>query len=168
MEETNKNKDRLDLFFGTDDFDQEIEYGMEYYENDTRFRITLHRVDVINSKTHKLYGQAKPGEKQFLPAVELNVWVNFSGENTYNKKEMGLKTNHIESFLFNVYDKELDKHGIELRRGDFFAYHHGDRLRYYEIDKVSYVNEQSQTMAGQKPYFKRVTGVPVKEDIIKL
>src|SRR5690606_4968556 len=107
----------------------------------------------------------KPRNKKLFPPVELSVWVNFSNEQTRWMSDGEIARSDIDSFIFNIYNKELDEKNIELNRGDYFSFDHGDRIRYYEIETINFVNSQSQTMVGHKPYYKRVVSKPVKEDV---
>jgi hypothetical protein len=157
---------RMQKFFSEKDFNLEIDLGREYYREDTNFTITYYKVNVIESKTHKLYGNAKPSQKRFFKPVDLVVAISFSNANTKNMSNGGIIRQDVDNFTFSVYNDELTEKNITLDRGDYFSYDHGDKTRYYEVTDISFINDISQTIGGYKPYYKKVVGIPVKEDVV--
>ena len=71
-----------------------------------------------------------------------------------------------------VFESHLDwikiREELEIDRGDIIEYNmSGEKNRYYEVESANnVVDETSKTIGGFKPYWKRITGVPVKEDVV--
>lgn len=158
----------MDMFFREEDFSLEISMGREYYQNDTRYTILYYAVDVINTKSHRLYGETPPEQKRFLTPKELTIMPNFSGAQSQNMEEGGVVRQDVNSFEFSVYMQELDENKVQLKRGDFFSYDHGDRRRFYEVSEINFIQNMSQSMGGQKPYFYSVKAIPAKKDSVNL
>lgn len=156
------------MFFREEEFSLEISMGREYYNNDTRYTILYYPVDVINSKSHKLYGETPPEQKQFLTSKELTIMPNFSGARSENMSEGGIVRQDVDSFNFSVYIQELEDKSVKLKRGDFFSYDHGDRKRFYEVSDINFVQDIGQNMVGQKPYYYSIKAVPAKKDAVNL
>ena len=56
---------------------------------------------------------------------------------------------------------------MDISRGDIVEYNmSGEKKRYYEVESANNVTDETKkTIGGFAPYWKRVTGVPVKEDV---
>ena len=43
----------------------------------------------------------------------------------------------------------------------------GEKNRYYEVESANNVTDETKkTIGGFKPYWKKISGVPVKEDVV--
>ncbi len=69
----NLNEDRFGLFLSQESIDLEITYGQHYLTSDSVHYINLYRINIIETKVHQLYGQAKPQDRKYLPPVKLRV-----------------------------------------------------------------------------------------------
>ena len=69
---------------------------------------------------------------------------------------------------FGVYLKELEEKQLEINRGDYIEYNmSGEKSRFYEVESANNVSDETKkSIGGFKPYWKRITGVPVKEDVV--
>ena len=161
-------EERYGLFMDSDMFELEIDFGREYLKNDVNYVINYHKINVTTTKTHKLYGQTKPQDKSFFPPVKLNAMVNIADTTNEFYTEGGAVNQQTGNITVNVYLKELKEKNLEVNRGDIIEYNlSGERPRYYEVEDAQNVADvTSQTIAGFKPYWKRIIAVPVKEDVI--
>jgi hypothetical protein len=173
---TRKRKDFIDreesrygLFMNEDSFDLDIMYGRHYVENDVVFRISLYRINIIESKSHDLYGQSKPKDKKYFAPVELHGMVDIDDgeQNNYGDEQGGIVREDTGKLKFGIYLEELNEKKTEINRGDLVAWNQsGEKIRYYEVDKASNVTDQTtNTIAGMRPYYKLVEAFPVKEDV---
>jgi len=159
---------RYGLFMTDSSFDVDIMFGRHYLNNDVNYKVTIHRVDAIKSKTHKLYGEAKAGDKKFMKPVILDSLVEIADGETKFLANDGIFRDDTGPITVKVYLKELEEKRVEINRGDILEYNiSGEKPRYYEVtDAQNVVDITSQTIASFKPYWKRVAGVPAKEDVV--
>ena len=85
----------------------------------------------------------------------------------YGRGEGGISRDDTGEIRVSVYLKELERNQVDVDRGDIIEYNmSGENPRYYEIENAQNVTDTtSQTIAGFKPYWKLIVGVPVKEDV---
>lgn len=164
-----REENRYGLFMSENSFNLEIMYGRNYIKNDVVHEIKIHKINVIESKTHKLYGQAKAKDKKFMPPVRINAMITVENQEQtyYGEGQGGITRDDTGKLEFGVYMQELEEKKLEIDRGDIIEYNmSGERARYYEIENAQNVSDvTSQTIAGFKPYYKLITGVPIKEDV---
>lgn len=157
------------LFMDDNSFNLDIDYGRHYLDNDSVHRIKLYRINVIKSKSHSLYGQAKASDKEYFPPIVLTIMPSV-GENEqsyYGDNEGGITREDTGKLIFGVYIDELNEKNIEISRGDIVEYNmSGNKNRYYEIEYAQNVDDTTNmTRGGYKAYWKKIIGTPVKEDV---
>jgi len=164
----NLEHERYGLFMSENSFNLDISIGREYLKSDVNYKVKIHKINVIESKVHKLYGQAKPSDKKFFPPVELHALVEINDTEQKNYTDGGAVRDDITSIVVNVYLQELAEKNIEILRGDIIEYNmSGERPRYFEVENAQNVTDvTSQTIANFKPYWKKITAIPVKEDVL--
>jgi len=160
---------RYGLFMNENSFDLDVMYGEHYLETDVNYFVLIHKINIIETQVHDLYGQAKSRDKKYLPAVKINVMINIDEKDGdyYAGGEGGISRDDTGNLKIGIYLNELDRNKLEIDRGDVIEFNQsGDRSRYYEVESAqNVVDSTQQTIAGFKPYWKRVIAVPVKEDI---
>jgi len=166
---SDSEENRFGLFMNKNSFNLEIMYGRNYLEQDVLHELKVHRINIIESKVHNLYGQAKAKDKKFMPPVTINVMINVEDEKQayYGNSQGGIVREDTGDLIFGVYLEELKEKNLEINRGDIVEYNmSGERPRYYEVEDAQNVTDvTSQTIAGMLSYWKRVISVPVKEDV---
>jgi len=164
-----REENRYGLFMSENSFNLDIMYGRNYLQNDVVHEIKVYRINILESKSHKLYGQAKSKDKKFMTPVKINamVGVEDSEQKFYGEGEGGISRDDTGVLNFGVYIQELKEKNLEVNRGDIIEYNmSGENPRYYEVEKANNViDTTSQTIAGFAPYWKLIVGVPVKEDV---
>jgi hypothetical protein len=164
------DEQRHGLFMNKKSYDLEIFYGREYIKNDINQWFNLYRVNILETKTHSLYSQSKAKDIQYFPPIRLNAMIEV-GESTQNYygDSKGIVRDDVGKIEISIYLKELEERNIEINRGDIIEYNiSGDKNRYWEVDNANNVTDTTNnTIAGFKPYMRKITGVPVKEDIVK-
>jgi hypothetical protein len=160
---------RYGLFMSENSFDLDIEYGRNYLQTDNAQKVKIHKINVVTSKSHQLYGQAKTKDKKFFPPVEISVMVTVEGnkQNYYGDNPGGITREDSGNIVFGVYLKELEEKELIIDRGDIVEYNlSGLKNRFYEIENAENVTDTTdKTIGGFKSYWKKVTAVPVKEDV---
>jgi len=162
--------DRMGLFMTDNSFHLDMMYGQNFLQTDNAQKVKLHKINVVKTKTHDLYGQAKTKDKKFMPPVTLSVMITVAdgSQEYYGGNAGGITRDDTGALTFGVYLTELEDKGVDFDRGDIIEYNlSGDKDRYYEIEDMNSVTaETSKTLGGFKNYWKRVSAVPVKEDVV--
>jgi hypothetical protein len=161
---------RMGLFMTDNSFDLDVMYGRNYLQTDNAQEVIIHKINIIETKSHALYGQAKTKDKKFMTPVRISVMVNVETgkQEFYGGNAGGIARDDTGAITFGVYLKELEEKQLEIDRGDIIEYNmSGEKSRYYEVESANNVtDETNKTIGGFKTYWKRVTGVPVKEDVV--
>jgi hypothetical protein len=168
----NLEENRMGLFMTNNSFDLDVMYGRNYLETDNAQEIILHKINILETagSAHKLYGQTKTKDKKFMSPVRLKVMVNVedSKQENYGGNPGGIARDDAGNIVFGIYLKELEEKEVEIDRGDIVEYNmSGQKNRYYEVENANNVTDETKkTIGGFKTYWKKITGVPVKEDVV--
>ena len=161
---------RYGLFMSENSIDLDIEYGRNFLQTDNAQKVKIHKINVVTSKSHDLYGQTKNKDKKFFPPIEINVMITIESNNQsfYGDNPGGIVREDTGNIVFGVYLKELEEKEIVINRGDIVEYNlSGLKNRFYEVENAENVTDTTdKTIGGFKSYWKKVTGIPVKEDIV--
>jgi len=161
---------RMGLFMNDNSFELDVMYGRNFLQTDNAQRVKIYKINLIETKTHSLYGQTKQKDKKFMPPVEISAIVTIEAgkQEYYGGNQGGIARDDSGNISFGVYLKELEEKHLEIDRGDIIEYNmSGEKNRYYEVESANNVtDETNKTIGGFKPYWKRITGVPVKEDVV--
>jgi hypothetical protein len=164
-----REEQRYGLFMNEKSFNIDVMFGRNYLKTDVVHRIKVYKVNVIESKSHALYGQAKASDKKYFApvAVDAMITVEDQEQSFYGNSEGGIVRDDTGPITVGIYLDELKEKKLEVDRGDIIEYNmSGERDRYYEVENAqNVVDSTSQTIAGFKPYWRQITAVPVKEDI---
>ena len=166
-----REESRYGLFMSENSFNLDIDYGLHYINNDVIHEVYVHKINIIESKAHKLYGQAKTKDKKFMPPVKISVMIDIGdSEQSYygNTQGGGIVRDDTGKLNIGVYLKELEEKNLEIDRGDIIEYNlSGERPRFYEVENAqNVVDTTKQTIGGFRPYWKLIIAVPVKEDVV--
>jgi hypothetical protein len=166
----NIQDDRMGLFMNDNSFDLDVMYGRNFLQTDNAQKVKLHKINIIETKTHDLYGQAKANDKKFMSPITLNVMISVadSEQEYYGNSQGGITRDDTGKLVFGVYIQELDEKQAIIDRGDIIEYNlSGEKNRFYEVENANNVTDETQkTIGGFKPYWRKVTCVPVKEDVV--
>ena len=161
---------RYGLFMTDNSFDLDVMYGRNYLDTDNAQEVILHKINIIETKTHNLYGQAKTKDKKFFAPVKLKVMVTLEDgkQENYGGNQGGIARDDVGNIRFGIYLKELEEKQVEIDRGDIIEYNlSGQKNRYFEVYSANNVTDETKkTIGGFKSYWKLVIGVPVKEDVV--
>jgi len=162
--------ERMGLFVTNNSIDLDIMLGRNFLQTDNAQEVTIHKINVTETKTHSLYGQSKTKDKKFFAPVRISVMVNVEEgkQSYYGDNQGGISRDDSGNISFGVYLKELEEKQLEINRGDYIEYNmSGERSRFYEVESANNVSDETKkSIGGFKPYWKRITGVPVKEDVV--
>lgn len=162
--------DRYGLFMSDNSFALDVMYGKNFLQTDNAQTIILHKINIIETKVHSLYGQAKTKDKKFIAPVQLSIMITVADgtQENYGDNPGGIARDDTGPLSFGIYLSELKEKGVEIDRGDILEYNlSGEKNRFYEVESANNVtDETSKTIGGFKPYWKRITAIPVKEDVV--
>ncbi len=161
---------RMGLFMTDNSFNLDIMYGRNYLETDNVQEVIIHKINILNTKSHALYGQTKTKDKKFLPPVRIKVMITVEEgkQGYYGANPGGITRDDSGNIRFGVYLKELEEKQIEIDRGDIIEYNlSGEKNRFYEVESANNVtDETNKTIGGFKSYWKKIIGVPVHGDSV--
>jgi hypothetical protein len=164
------NEHRYGLFVNKDSIDLDILYGRHFISNDNTQEIILYRINVIESKSHALYGQSKASDKKYFPPVTLLglVKIEDSKQENYGGNPGGIVRDDTGNLTFSIYLDELREKNVDISRGDIIGYNmSGSKTRYYEVENANVVSDEtSKTIGGFVNYWKKVIATPAKSDVI--
>jgi len=167
---TDIENNRMGLFMTDNSFDLDVMYGRNFLQTDNAQTVIIHKINLLQTKVHNLYGQAKTSDKKFMPPVQISVMVTIDDgkQEYYGGNAGGIARDDSGNISFGVYLKELEEKQLEIDRGDIIEYNmSGEKNRYYEIESANNVTDETKkTIGGFKPYWKKIVGVPVKEDVV--
>jgi len=167
---TDLDNERYGLFMTQNSFDLDVMYGRNFLQTDNVQEVIIHKIDAIQTKVHALYGQAKTKDKKFMRPVRISVMVTVEDgkQEYYGNNPGGIVRDDTGNITFGVYLKELEDKKVTIDRGDIVEYNiSGEKNRFYEVESANNVTDTtSKTIGGFKSYWKRITGVPVKEDVV--
>jgi hypothetical protein len=163
------NEHRYGLFMSDESFDLDIMYGRTWLVSDNVQEVYIHKINIIETKTHSLYGQTKATNKKFFTPVKISAFVKVdpNQQSNYGDEKNGIPRNDTGNITLNIYLKELEEKDLVIDRGDIIQYNmSGEKNRYYEVDNAMNVTDSSEnTRGGFRTVIRKVTGVPVKEDM---
>ncbi|MFW6246624.1 MAG: hypothetical protein ACOC22_00410 [bacterium] len=166
----NLQDERYGLHMTNNSYNLQVMYGRNYLRTNNNQVVKIHKINVIESKSHKLYGQAKAKDKVFMPPVSISVMINVEDgqQSFYGDNVGGIVRDDSGNLTFGVYLEELKEKKISIDRGDIVEYNmSGEKARYYEVESANkVVDTTAKTIGGFKPYFRKVISVPVKEDVV--
>lgn len=64
---------RMGLFMTDNSFDLDVMYGRNYLETDNAQEVIIHKINILDTKSHALYGQTKTKDKNFFHLFELKL-----------------------------------------------------------------------------------------------
>ena len=161
---------RMGLFMTDNSFDLDVMYGRNYLDTDNAQEVILHKINIVETKSHNLYGQAKTKDKKFFAPVRLKVMITIEDgkQEYYGSNPGGISRDDTGNIRFGIYLKELEEKGVEIDRGDIIEYNlSGEKNRFYEVVSANNISDETKkTIGGFKSYWKLVFGTPVKEDVV--
>ena len=158
---------RLNKFFSQKDFELDIEMGREYTEGDLNMTVVLYKIDLINTNTDDVYGEADDEDIRFLPPVELKVILNLSSpENKAYNPDGSMRYVEHGNLVFGVYDTYLKEKGVDIDYGDYVLYPESETsFKYFTVSNDGKIfSDNAHTIGGYKGAFRSITCVPVDEN----
>ena len=149
---------RIGKFFGVEDYDLDISMGEEWLHGDMNFTLVLYRVNLQQTKTDDVYGEALSDGIKFLPPVEFKAFVQVMAPENKNLGSSKIEQTEPGNIRISVYQKHLDELDIEINYGDYIGYYETEnRVRYYTVNNDGrVVSDNKHTYAGYKPFYRTI------------
>lgn len=162
---------RLTKFYDNDEYQLDINMGMEFMESDINATIVLFRIDRKRTQIDDIYGESINEDLVFQTPIELNVVpeIENSENKTYNNNGT-LRYSQEGKLIFNVYKIQLEMKSIDITYGDYVGYQIDEKtIRYFQVTNDGKKDfDNKNTIMGYKPTFRRITCAPVDETDLKL
>lgn len=157
---------RLNKFFSEEDFNLEMDMGMEWQMGDMNFTVVLYRVDRQRTNNDDVYGEAIKDGIQFLAPIEVKGLVKIDAP--ANSDYGSSKLSQIEpgNMTFSVYQSHLDQLAVEISLGDYLGYYESeDKVRYYTVVNDGRItSDLKHTYGGYKKYYRTIIASPATMD----
>lgn len=157
---------RVGKFFGEEDFNLDIEMGMEYLGDDLNMSVVLYRIDRKRTKKDDIYGEAPKDGIVFMPPIEVKGIVQIAESSLKQLGNSKVEQKEPGNMKFSFYQKQLDDLKVELLKGDYLGYYvTEDKVRYYSVIDDGIVNmDNKHTYAGYKPFYRSVIATFVNKN----
>jgi hypothetical protein len=163
---SNMNKKRVPIkrntkFFGSDDFNLELEFAKEYLEQDANQTIILYRVDYSKTKVNDIYKEAQKDAIRFYNPIELPVIYEIDDAELKaygNKIQKGVYS-QTGKLKFSILISTLEEYDCDISRGDYIGVQIDSTHReYFTVTDDGRVNSMSNkfTMFGTKPFARTI------------
>ena len=148
-------------FYNQKDFNVDIRMSKEYINEDMGLFIYLFAVIVIESKKD-IYGESLPSEKEFADPVKLSAFVSMPPSEISKIGGPMVVIENVESIKLGIYLDELDKLGVDPKRGDYLLYDDNDVKRFYEINTITNMTTSNQ-MYNYKAFYNNISATYVRD-----
>ena len=148
-------------FYNQKDFEADVKMSKDYIDKDMGLSILLYQISITNSQKD-IYGESMPNEKEFVGPYKLSVFISIPPSEKTKIGGSMLINENVETVKLGVYIDELDKLGIDIKRGDFILFDDNDSKRFYEINTITNFTTSNQ-MYNYKAFYNDITATYVKE-----
>ena len=157
---------RLHKFFSEEDFNLEMDMGMEWQMGDMNFTVVLYRVDRQRTNNDDVYGEALKDSIQFLAPVELKGLVKIDVPTNQDYGNSKLSQIEPGNMTFSVYQSHLDQLAVDISLGDYLGYYESeDKVRYYTVVNDGRItSDLKHTYGGYKKYYRTIIAAPSTTD----
>ena len=156
---------RNNKFFSKEDFDFELELGMEYLQEDVNQSIILYEVDLEATNMNAVYKESNRNNIRFKTPKELTVIYEIEAPRTksYENKTSGGIYSINGNLKVGVFQKTINDQNCEIKRGDYIGIAiDSERMAYFVVTDDGKLNtDNAHTMWGTKPIFRSIEATPV-------
>lgn len=156
---------RNNKFFSKEDFDFELELGMEYLIEDINQSIILYEIDLEATNMNSIYKESDRNNIRFKVPKELIAIYEIEESRTKsydNKTSAGVYAIN-GNLKVGIFQKTLNEGNCEIKRGDYIGIVVDiDRMAYFVVTNDGKLNtDNAHTMWGVKPIFRTIEATPV-------
>jgi hypothetical protein len=162
---------RITKFYDDNEYQLDINMGLEFLESDINASIILFRVDRKRTQIDDLYGESINEDLVFHPPIEVMVVpeIDASENKTYNNNGT-LRYSQEGKLTFSIYNVQLEMKSIDITYGDYIGYQLNESTtRYFQVTNDGKKDfDNKNTIMGYKPTYRTITCAPVDETDLKL
>ena len=152
---------RNNKFFGKEDFDLELNFSMEYMEQDMNQTIILYEVDLEKTKVNSVYKEATKEAIRFKTPVEVPCVYEIQDAEMkpYDAKLVKGVYSKPGKLTFSVLNATLEEYNCDISRGDYIGVQiDTDKREYFTVTDDGRVASTSNkfTLFGTKPYARTI------------
>lgn len=152
-------------FFGRDDYNLEMEFAMEYMEQDANQTVILYQVDLSKTKVNDIYKEADKDAIRYLPPVEVPCVYEIQEAElqSYEKNKMKGMYAKPGKLIFSVLLKTFDELDIDIKRGDYVGVQiTPQRMEFFTVTNDGRVGmtANKNTIYGVAPYYRTIECAP--------
>lgn len=157
---------RISKFFSEDDFNFNVDVGMEYLHTDINMTLVLYRVDHDKTDNNSVYAEVGKDEVIFKTPVEFNGLVRIDDPKNSKYSNTNVRYNEPGNLTFTVYIKHLTELGIDINYGDYIGYPDDENtLRFYSVTNDGRINSGNKNkMFGYKPFYRTISCTIAQEN----
>lgn len=160
---------RNNKFFGKEDIDLELNFSMEYMEQDMSQTIILYEVDLEKTKVNSVYKEATKEAIRFKTPVEVPCIYSIEDAEMkpYDTKLVKGVYSKPGKLTFSVLIKTLEELECDIKRGDYIGVQITPEQRiYFTVNNDGKVQSfaNKNTMYGTKPYFRTIECSPIDKN----
>ena len=157
---------RLNKFFSEEDFNLDIDMGLEWQHGDMNFTVVLYRVDRQRTNNDDVYGEALSQGIKFLAPIELKGLVKIDAPTNSDLGSSRLSQIEPGNMTFSVYQSHLDQLAVDVALGDYLAYYETeDKVRYYSVVNDGRItSDMKHTYGGYKKFYRTIIASPATND----
>lgn len=148
-------------FYNQKDFEADIKMSKDYIDEDMALSVLLFQIN-ITSTQKDIYGESMPNEKEFANPVKLSVFISIPPSEKTKIGGSMLVNENVETVKLGVYIDEMEKLGIDIKKGDYILFDDNDTKRFYEINTITNFTTSNQ-MYNYKAFYNDITATYVKE-----
>lgn len=152
---------RNHFFFSEEEFELQMDIGMEYLNTQVNQTIVLYEVDLENSNLNSVYQEGNFEDISFKTPIELNVLYRLEEPElkSYDSNSMRGYYVKIGKLTFTIYERELEENDCDIKRGDYIGLQvTPEHMEYFIVTNDGRVNyDNKHTMYGTRPYYRTVT-----------
>lgn len=152
---------RNNKFFGKEDIDLELNFSMEYMEQDMSQTIILYEVDLEKTKVNSVYKEATKEAIRFKTPVEVPCIYSIEDAEMkpYDTKLVKGVYSKPGKLTFSVLIKTLEELECDIKRGDYIGVQITPEQRiYFTVNNDGKVQSfaNKNTMYGTVPYYRTI------------
>lgn len=152
---------RNNFFFSEEEFELQMDIGMEYLNTQVNQTIILYEVDLEKTNLNSVYQEGNFEDIAFKTPIELNVLYTLEEPElkTYDSNAMRGYYVKLGKLNFTIYEKELEENNCDIKRGDYIGLQvTPEHMEYFIVTNDGRVNyDNKHTLYGTRPYYRSVT-----------
>ena len=159
---------RNGLFYSKQDFDYDVQVGLDYIQQDLGQSVILYQVDRTTTNVDSTYNESKKGAIRFKPPIEITcTYELFDAENKPLNAPRGVGFyKQLGKLEFYVYQETLDENEVDILYGDYVGLViDEEHMEYFSVtDDGRKPYSNTNTMFGYKWFWRKISAAVVDKN----